>query len=249
MYEVIILAIVQGITEFLPISSSAHLIIISNFFLFELNSLTLDVSLHSGSLAAILLYYRKDFINLKKNINLFLLIIISSIPVILSGYLILKLDIIELLRDIKILAFMTIIFALFLYYSDNKKKTKNSNFNLKSLFIIGLFQILALIPGVSRSGITISAARLLNFNRLDSTKISFFLSIPILGTVTIYNLYILLKLNNFYFSKLNFFAFMFSFFFSYMTIKYFLNFIKKNSFKFFVIYRILLGVIILLFLK
>ena len=117
------------------------------------------------------------------------------------------------------------------------------------MFIIGLFQILALIPGVSRSGITISAARLLNFNRLNSTKISFFLSIPILSAVTIYNFYTLLELKNFYFSKLNFLAFVFSFFFSYITIKFFLNFIKKNTFKFFVIYRILLGVIILLFLK
>lgn len=249
MYEVIILAIIQGISEFLPVSSSAHLIIVSNFFKFELNSLILDISLHSGSLAAILLYYRKDFINIKKNINFFLLIVVSSIPVIITGYLILKFNIIELFRDIKIIAFMTIIFALFLYYSDNKKKIRSTNFNLKSLFIIGLFQILALIPGVSRSGITISAARLLNFNRLNSTKISFFLSIPILSAVTIYNFYTLLELKNFYFSKLNFLAFVFSFFFSYITIKFFLNFIKKNTFKFFVIYRILLGVIILLFLK
>lgn len=251
MYEVIILSIVQGITEFLPISSSAHLIFISNFFEFKLNSLILDISLHSGSLAAILIYFKKDIINLKKNIIYFFNIILSSIPVIVVGYLIVKFNIITLLRDVKIIAIMTIIFAFFLFYSDNqtKKNKFQKNFDLKFLIIIGIFQVLSLIPGVSRSGITISIARLLNFNRSDAAKISFFLSIPILGTITIYNLYILSKLNNLDLSKINFLAFALSFLFSYITIKYFLDFIKKNNFNFFVIYRILLGIVILLYLK
>ena len=250
MYEVIILSVVQGITEFLPISSSAHLIFISSFFEFKLNSLILDISLHSGSLAAILIYFKKDIINLKKNINFFYKIILSSIPVIIFGYLIVRFNIITLLRDVKIIAIMSIIFAVFLFYCDNQnKKQIHKGFDLRSLVIIGLFQVLSLIPGVSRSGVTISIARLLNFNRSDSAKISFFLSIPILGITTMYNLYILSKLNDLDLSKINFLAFALSFIFSYITIKYFLNFIRKNSFNFFVIYRILFGVIILLYLK
>ena len=141
----------------------------------------------------------------------------------------------------------TIIFGILLYLSDKFKLDKNidNNFNFKSALIIGLFQIISLIPGVSRSGITITAARLLNFKRYDSAKISFLLSIPTLAAVSIYGIINISSSQNLSFSYLNFFSVIFSFVISFLTIKYFLAYIKKFNLNVFVFYRIILGVIIL----
>ena len=141
----------------------------------------------------------------------------------------------------------TFIFGIVLYISD-KFEFKNNlkkDFSYKVAFIIGLFQVLALVPGVSRSGIAITAARFFNFNRVDSTKISFLLSIPTLAYVSIYGLSKNIENQDLSFSILNIISIVLSFIFSLITIKYFLQFMKKFSLKVFVIYRILLGVIIL----
>lgn len=251
MFEILILSIVQGITEFLPISSSAHLIIISDYFNFKANSLMIDISLHTGSLLAIIIYYKNDLFIFSKKKKIIINIFFSSLPVIFIGYILIKFNLIENLRNYKIISFTTITFAIFLYISDKYSATKNKkiNFTLKSFFIIGLFQTLSLVPGVSRSGITISAARLLNFSREDSAKISFLLSIPILSAVTIYNLLNIYKLDNFNLNEINFIAFSLSFLTSFLTIKYFLAFLKKNNFNFFIIYRIILGLFLLLLIK
>jgi len=251
MFEILILSIIQGVTEFLPISSSAHLIIISDYFNFKANSLMIDISLHTGSLLAIVVYYKNDLFISSKNKKIIINIFFSSLPVIFIGYILIKFNLIENLRNYKIISFTTIIFAIFLYISDKYPAIKNKkmNFTLKSFFIIGLFQTLSLVPGVSRSGITISAARLLNFSREDSAKISFLLSVPILSAVTIYNVLNIYKLNNFNLSEINFIAFFFSFLTSFLTIKYFLAFLKKNNFNFFIIYRIILGLFLLLLIK
>jgi len=181
--EIFILALVQGISEFLPISSSAHLILISNFHNFKTGSLTIDIGLHLGSLFAIIFYFRKDLFDLKNNLKFLKLLVIGSIPLIIFGYLLHTTELINLLRNVKVITFTTIFFAIILYFSDQRKTEKNieSNLNIRSILFIGMFQILALIPGVSRSGITITASRFLNFNRVDSSKISFFLSIPALA--------------------------------------------------------------------
>ena len=118
MIEVIILSVVQGITEFIPVSSSAHLILISKYFNFNNSSLTLDVSLHIGSLLAIIVYFKKDIINFTKNKNIFLKIIISSIPTMIVGYFLIHFSIIDYLRDYKLIGWMTIIFGVLLYFSD-----------------------------------------------------------------------------------------------------------------------------------
>ena len=249
MIEIIILSAVQGITEFLPISSSAHLILISKYFNFNNSSLTFDMSLHFGSLLAIISYFKKDIFNFIKNKTLFLKILISSIPTMIVGYLMVHFSLIDYLRDFKLIGWTTIIFGILLYFSDLKKKTKSINvdYNLKKAIYIGIFQILSLIPGVSRSGITITGARFFNFNRIDSVKISFLMSIPTLVAVSIFNFKNVLIEDNlsFYLSSLS--CVVFSFIFSYFTIKFFLNFLKKYSFTYFVIYRILLGIIILFY--
>ena len=144
---------------------------------------------------------------------------------------------------------MTLVFGILLYISDKFKLEKNidKNFNYKSAIIIGLFQILSLIPGVSRSGISITAARLLNFKRYDSAKISFLLSIPTLGAVSIFGIKNIILSNDLFFSTLNLFSILLSFLISLVTIKYFLDFIKKFSLNFFVLYRISLGIVLLYF--
>ena len=249
MAEIIVLSIIQGLTEFLPVSSSAHLILISNYFNFNNENLTLDISLHLGSLLAIILYFRKDHLDFINNKALFSKIIMSSIPVMFFGFFLIKLDLIDYLRSYKVIGWTTIIFGILLYISDLKKVRKkiNKDFNYSSALYIGLFQVLSLIPGVSRSGITITAARFLNFNRVDSSKISFLISIPTLTVVSLYGVQTLLIDKNFEISILNIFGIIFSFIFSYLTIKAFLNFLKKFSLFSFVIYRIILGLIIIIY--
>ena len=142
---------------------------------------------------------------------------------------------------------MSLIFGILLYISDRSKVTKkiDVNFTNKSALFIGLFQVLALIPGVSRAGITITSGRMLGFNRFDSARISFFLSIPTLAAASFIGIYNVYKEGS---AELNFLAIIaviFSFIFSYITIALFFNFIKKFSLNIFIIYRIILSLFIL----
>ena len=118
MFEIFILSIVQGVTEFVPISSSSHLIIISELINFENKSLSIDVSLHLGSFFAVLTYFRKDIFNFVNNRDLLFKILVSSIPVIIVGFILVQTGFIESLRKIKVIAWATLIFGLLLYYSD-----------------------------------------------------------------------------------------------------------------------------------
>ena len=247
MIEIFLLSLIQGITEFIPVSSSSHLILFSNYTNFEEQSLLVDVSLHIGSFLAVLCYFYKDILDFVKNKILFLKILISSIPVMLIGFFLVETNLIENLRNIKVIAWTTLIFGIILYFSDKCDLSKNieSNFSFKSAIFIGSFQILSLIPGVSRSGITLTAARILNFNRFDSAKISFLLSLPTLGAVSIFGLNNTLSSSNINFSLINILCIILSFVFSILSIKYFLHFVKKFSLNIFVIYRIFLGIILL----
>ncbi len=247
MIEILILSLVQGITEFLPISSSSHLILISDFLDFKNQNLSIDVSLHIGSFIAVLLYFYKDILNFFDNKILFFKIFISSIPLMIIGFFLVETGFVEKIRNLKVIAWTTVIFGFLLFLSDKFKLEKNieKNFTMKSAIFIGLFQVLSLIPGVSRSGIAITASRLLNFKRVDAAKISFLLSIPILGAVSLFGLKNLIFSENSYFTVSNLIAIFFSFLTSLVTIKYFLIYIKKFNLNIFVYYRILLGLILL----
>ena len=247
MFEILILSIVQGITEFLPVSSSSHLIIISKYIEFENKSLALDVSLHLGSFLAVVIYFFKDIVNLINNKYLLIKILVSSFPVMLVGFILVETNFIDNLRNVKIIGWTTLIFGILLFISDKYDLTKNidNNFNYKSALLIGMFQVLSLVPGVSRSGITITAARLLNFKRYDAAKISFLLSIPTLGAVSLFGFKNIIVSQDLSFSILNLISIFFSFIFSLITIKYFLKYIKKFTLMIFVIYRVLLGVSLL----
>ena len=247
MIEILILSLIQGITEFLPISSSSHLILVSEYLNFKEQGLSVDVSLHIGSFIAVLTYFHKEILEFIKNRKLFFKIFISSIPVILVGFILVETNLLNKIRNLQVISWTTIIFGVLLYISDkcSLEKKIDKSFTYKSALFIGLFQVLSLIPGVSRSGIAITAARILKFKRYDAAKVSFLLSIPILGAVSLYgfkNLFIETNLNFTYFNLISAFL---SFVFSYITIKYFLIFIKKFSLNIFIIYRILLGIILL----
>ena len=245
--EILILGAIQGITEFLPISSVAHLILFSQYYEFNNQNLLIDISLHLGSLIAIIFYFRKDLFNFVQNKSFLIKILLGTIPIIPVGYILYQTGLINHLRSLEVIGWMSLIFAILLYISDKFKITKKIDieFTNRSAIIIGLFQILALIPGVSRSGITITSGRLLGFSRFDSAKISFFLSIPTLGAASLLGIYSIYKEGS---TELNFLAIIaviFSFIFSYFTIALFLNFIKKFSLNIFIIYRIILSLFLL----
>ena len=243
--ETLILSIIQGISEFIPVSSSAHLLIISRLSDFNVSNLQLDISLHLGSLLAIILFFRKELINIINNKNIFLLIILGSIPLVIVGYIFYSTNLIDQFRNLKVVAWTTLIFGILLYFSD-KFELKNkisSELNIKSIIIIGLFQILAIIPGVSRSGIVITASRFLKFDRVESSKIAFYLSIPALAGASVLGFKDVID-DQINFDAIFIFSTSASFLFSYFTIKYFLIYVKMFSLSFFVIYRIVLCIIL-----
>jgi len=245
--EIFILSLIQGVSEFLPVSSSAHFVLFSEYYEFNNQNLLIDISLHLGSLIAIIFYFRRDLFNFVQNKSFLIKIILGTIPIIPVGYILYKTELINFLRSLEVIGWMSLIFGILLYISDKFDITKkiDTEFTNRSAIIIGLFQILALIPGVSRSGITITSGRLLGFSRFESAKISFFLSIPTLGAASLLGIYNIYKEGS---TELNFLAIIaviFSFIFSYFTISIFLNFIKKFSLNIFIIYRILLSLFIL----
>ena len=245
MIEIFILSLIQGIAEFLPISSSSHLILISKYLEFDNQSLSIDVSLHIGSFLAVIIYFTNDIKNFFKNKLIFYKILLSSLPVMVVGFFLVEFDVINKFRNIETIAWMTFIFGILLYISDKFKVEKkiDSDLNITSILLIGLFQMLSLIPGVSRSGIVITAGRFLNFDRFESTKISFYLSIPAIAGAS----FLTLKdLGSSIFDNniIILLGICFSFIFSYLTIKYFLIYIKNFTLFAFVIYRVILSFIL-----
>tara|TARA_B100000029_G_scaffold48972_1_gene44760 strand:- start:294 stop:1061 length:768 start_codon:yes stop_codon:yes gene_type:complete len=246
--EILILSVIQGVSEFLPVSSAAHLVLISKYYAFNNQNLLIDICLHLGSLLAIVVYFIKDLSNFLKNKNFLIKILIGTIPIIPAGYILYQTGLIYQLRSLEVIGWMSLIFGVLLYISDksNISKKIENNFDSKSAIFIGIFQVLALIPGVSRAGITITSGRLLGFNRFDAAKISFFLSIPTLTAASVLGIYNIYKEGSADLNFLAIIAVIFSFIFSYITIALFLSFVKRFSLNIFVIYRIILSLFILM---
>lgn len=246
-FQSILIALVQGVSEFIPVSSSAHLLLISYLSKFNYTSLEVDISLHLGSLLAILVYFWKDLINILDNKKLLHLIIFGSIPLIVIGFIVNYFDVIYLLRNLKLIAWTTLIFGIVLFFADKKiaKNNIENNLNFKNIIVIGLFQVLALIPGVSRSGIVITASRMFGFKRVDSAKISFFLSIPALFGASVLGAGDILN-KNIDFNFIILISIFFSFIFSFLTIKYLLKYLEKFSLNIFIYYRIILSITLFL---
>jgi Uncharacterized bacitracin resistance protein len=194
---------------------------------------------------AIIYFFRDELFDARKNKRLLSLIILGSFPLIIVGYILYNTGLIYQLRKIEIIAWTTLIFAIILYISDKNQFDKkiSSNLNFQSIIFIGIFQIFSLIPGVSRSGIAITAARILKFNRVDSSKISFLLSIPALAGASVLSLKDIFE-QSIQFNYLIVIAIISSFIFSFLTVKFFLIYINKFSMNAFVIYRILIALIL-----
>jgi len=250
----IILSVVQGITEFLPVSSSAHLILFPFFYENPYQGRSFDVCLHFGCLLAVLFYLKHDlifymknlFYNKNKSLSIIFikLMIIGTIPVIIFGAFVTLMKY-NFSNAIVLIGWTTVLFGILLGLSDFKKITKNE-INLKDAFLIGIFQALAVIPGVSRSGAVITLGRFLGYSRFNSSKFSLFLSIPVIISATVFELIKLSIEEEFIFAKEYLIGIILTFLIALTTIKLFMNFIEKLSLNVFVLYRIFLGLIILL---
>jgi len=258
-FEAVILALVQGFTEFLPVSSSAHLILPSQVLGWNDQGLAFDVAVHVGTLLAIVLYFRREVVQLSiawgnsvtfrkqsTDARLAWLIILSTLPAGIAG-LVFNDFISENLRSIAVIATTTVIFAFALYWSDKKgsRKLDIYSIDVKAAIIIGLSQALALIPGTSRSGITMTAALLIGYSRDAAARYSFLLSIPLIsaaGLLKAKELYETGSDNDWYMVGIGALV---AFLSAYACIHWFLTFLEKIGFTPFVIYRLLLGTVLL----
>ncbi len=250
--SVICLSIIQGITEWLPISSSGLLVIFEEIVMLKdkNQNLLFNIATHTGSLVAVIIYFKKEIFNIINNIPLILNITIATVPVIIFGFLVKFFNINLFLQDIKIVAYATIFFSIILYLSDRTPVIKkfDKNISNKNAFYIGLAQVLALVPGTSRSGITISCARYLGFSRLDSAKFSFLIAIPTLFAATVFGIgEAAINFNKDVIIFLSI-GFILSLIISLICIKAFLSFVEKNSLNIFVIFRLIIGFVLLFYL-
>jgi undecaprenyl-diphosphatase len=195
LIQIIVLALVQGLTEFLPVSSSAHLILGGRLFGWPDQGLTFDVATHLGTLIAVLFYFRRDLADLaaawlspareetqRRNRQLGLYLLLASLPALLVGYL--AHDLVEAyFRDMRVIAWTTVVFGLLLWLAEavGGRSRLLPDMKLNSALLIGLAQVLALVPGTSRSGITITAGRFLGFGPEAAARFSFLLAIPIIA--------------------------------------------------------------------
>lgn len=249
--QAIVFGIVQGVTEFLPISSSGHIVLAQYFFGIEDPQMSFVFALHMGSLLAVVMYFWRDWLNLvhikkdmkvyQDNPHLLWLIVVATIPSVAVGLFIG--DFVENLVFSKVVvAFLILCGSVVLFVCDRifSKKRTLKHINVKNSFIIGLFQIVALIPGVSRSGMTISGARMCGFNRVDAARFSFLISVPIIIGAGI------LMIKSAVFSEFTvqvFVGTVASFIVSICTIHYFLALIRKVSYAIFLYYSIVFFII------
>ena len=257
LIQIIVLSLIQGLTEFLPVSSSAHLILGSKVFSWPDQGLVFDVATHLGTLLAVLVYFRNDlremlaswFVPGKGNEGsrkLGLILVVASIPAIVAGGL-LHGWVESSLRDVRVVAVSTIGFGLLLWWADARfaHKKQLAEINLKSGLLIGLAQMLALVPGTSRSGITITMGRMLGFNADSAARFSFLLSIPIIAAAGAYGVLRML-MHDASIDWLQFgLAVLLSALAGWLCIAAFLALLQRVGLFPFVIYRLALGVALL----
>ena len=258
--QALILGIVQGITEFLPISSSAHLILGSKLLGLPDQGLNFDLAVHFGSLLAVIIYFKQqaylmvkgkvDFIRRRntKEAELFKKIFVSIIPILFFGLLMKELVETTFRDALWIIGTTSIVWGILLYFADKQPENIKSinSISYKAAFLMGIAQALAIIPGTSRSGSTMTVARFLKFSRTSAAEFSMLMSIPVIILMTIFNLYEI-YINN----TVNTISYQFlaigtisSFIFAIISIHFLMKFVSKIGFIPFVVYRILLGCII-----
>jgi len=257
--QVIVLAIVQGLTEFLPISSSGHLVLVPAFFGWTDQGLAFDVAVHFGSLIAVLLFFRKDIHGLLRggvqvlgaNVKtiesrMALGIGLGTIPAAIAGLLFAD-WIATNLRSPMVIVYTLSGYAILMVLADRygQKSREITSVRIKDAVLIGLAQALALVPGTSRSGITISAAMALGFERQDAARFSFLLAVPVILLATLYSLYGLLTLNIAVAWGQLAIGVLVSAIVAYLSIEFFMRFVSRIGLLPFAIYRLILAAVIL----
>lgn len=259
--QIILLAIVQGITEFLPISSSGHLILIPAFTGWPDQGLATDVMVHVGSLVAVLVYFWRDvFALIQGTLNLLrgkitddgrmaIYILLATIPALAFGLFLKASGVSAMIRSVEIIAWNAIIFGILMYLADRfgKRLKSMEDMTLAPAFIIGIAQAFALIPGTSRSGVTMTAARMLGFERAEAARFSFLLGVPAISAAGLVTLLEFAEQGRSIPSDALWAAFL-TFFSAIAAIALLMAIVKRTSFLVFVIYRLALGLLLFAFL-
>ena len=256
--QIVILAVVQGLTEFLPISSHAHLIVVRDLMGLPEAALTFDVAVHVGTLGAVLVYYWRDICAMAAGVlrlvtgrggpgaRLFGLVAVGTVPVVIAGFLV-KLYAGDALESVKVIAWATVVFAILLYLADRLCMTlrRIEHMNVAQALVIGLAQAVALIPGTSRSGITMTAARVMGFERTDTVRFSLLLSVPTIIAAGVLEGLELYESGNLQFQIDLAVAAVVSFAAALVAIPLMVAWLRRATFAPFVAYRIALGCVLL----
>jgi len=260
LYQLLIIAVIQGITEFLPISSSGHLILLPGLTGMEDQGQVIDVAVHVGTLFAVILYFWRDvsqaILGLPRLLRgkvdtpgarLAWLLILATIPVILFGLLLKLTGLDDSLRSVAVIGWTMLIFGIILYWADQKgpEIKEDSDWNLRDALIMGIWQAVALIPGTSRSGITITAARQLGYKREDGAKIAMLMSIPTIAASGILLGAEVATSADLAIAKDAAIAALFAFLSALLALGLMMRLLRSISFTPYVIYRVILGVILL----
>jgi len=253
-FDSIILGFVQGVTEFLPISSSGHLLIVSNLLGISFDGVFFEVIVHFGTLFSLMFFFRIKIFDLLRKIffqfhyKLLNNYIIAILPICFFGILF-KSNIEKIFNNLEFVGFFLIFNGIVLFFSQKFRKNTNNSINFKNSLIIGFFQILALMPGISRSGLTISIAIMLGIKPKDAANFSFIVAIPIILGSSI------ISINDIQYLNLSSFeiqfliiSFIFSFIFGILSLKILYNIINSNIFHYFGYYCIIIGIISLIFI-
>lgn len=259
-YHLLLVAVIQGITEFLPVSSSGHLILLPNLTGLRDQGQVIDVAVHVGTLFAVMLYFRADVGQALAGVprllrgrvdtpgaKLAFLLIIATIPVIIAGLILKLTGLDDMMRSTAVIGWTMLIFGLVLYWTDQKGATvkRADSWNLRDAIILGLWQAVALIPGTSRSGITISGARMLGYERSDGAKIAMLMSIPtIIASGVLLGAEVALNADAAA-ARDGAIAAVFAFLSALLALTLMMRLLRSVSFTPYVIYRVILGVILL----
>ena len=246
LLQIIILSIIQAVTEFLPISSSAHLLLPSKVLGWPDQGIIFDITVHFATLMAVLIYFRDEFLRFSfYSSKIFVFLVISTLPIMLIALLVEGVG--DYRWSLTSIAYANIFFALLLYISEktSQQQYSNSDMTAKHAIVIGLFQTFSLISGASRSGTAITGSLFLSYKKSEAAKYSLMLSIPTILGALIFSFSEINTLKEDIYILTTFTAFLTTFIVSYLSISLFLGLVKKLGYMPFIVYRLILGITLL----
>ena len=246
LLQIIILSIIQAVTEFLPISSSAHLLLPSKVLGWPDQGIIFDITVHFATLMAVLIYFRDEFLRFSfYSSKIFVFLVLSTLPIMLIALLVEGVG--DYRWSLKSIAYANIIFALLLYISEktSQQQYSNSDMTAKHAIVIGLFQTFSLISGASRSGTAITGSLFLSYKKSEAAKYSLMLSIPTILGALFFSFSEIKTLKEDIYILTTFIAFLTTFIVSYLSISLFLGLVKKLGYMPFIVYRLILGITLL----